>query len=311
MTASTTTRASLSRCFLASLGEPAISADDERALELRLKAALEHARAKHPEVQVPDDAFVRHLAARAGPKAPFATDLARLDVAGLYLACGCLQGDESAIRVFRERYGKDMRAKLHAARIDPRVVEDVAQTLEVRLFLGRTSGVPLLAQFSGHGKLHKWLHVSAIREALRAQSQVRREIPWHDVSSDDDVVVDGDPELGLMKRTYQQAFRECFRRAFASLSPKDRNVLRYYYEHRLSIDELGRLFDVHRATAARWVTSIRERLTDGIREELKATLRVSEDELESILRLARSQLEISLRSLEDASVVPDSGARPD
>ena len=52
---------------------------------------------------------------------------------------------------------------------------------------------------------------------------------------------------------------------------------------------------MHRATAARWIIRVRQRLIEDTRARLLALLRVGDDELESVLRLIRSELDISIQ----------------
>jgi RNA polymerase sigma-70 factor (ECF subfamily) len=64
-----------------------------------------------------------------------------------------------------------------------------------------------------------------------------------------------------------------------------------------SIDRIAAVHSVHRATAARWLERIRERLASGTRRLLQERLRVSRDELASLVRLIDSQLDLSLSTL--------------
>ena len=57
---------------------------------------------------------------------------------------------------------------------------------------------------------------------------------------------------------------------------------------------IGRAYDVHRATAARWVAAVRTELGDRIRSELAARLKIAEDEVDSIVRLVKSRVDVSL-----------------
>jgi RNA polymerase sigma-70 factor (ECF subfamily) len=65
--------------------------------------------------------------------------------------------------------------------------------------------------------------------------------------------------------------------------------------HQLSIDEIGRTYDVHRATAARWLTAVRDRLQDETRRRLRERLKVDDRELDSLFRVVESQLAVSFR----------------
>ena len=88
--------------------------------------------------------------------------------------------------------------------------------------------------------------------------------------------------------------------AVEQLSERDRSVLRCHLVERMSIDRIGEVYSVHRATAARWLASIRERLFERTRENLTARLEIGTSEYDSIMRLIQSQLHVSLGpKLED------------
>lgn len=63
---------------------------------------------------------------------------------------------------------------------------------------------------------------------------------------------------------------------------------------RLGIDEIAGIYRVHRATAARWLARIRERLYTGTRTELMQRLAVDPREFDSVMRLIRSRLDASI-----------------
>ncbi|HEU4614444.1 MAG TPA: sigma factor-like helix-turn-helix DNA-binding protein, partial [Kofleriaceae bacterium] len=82
--------------------------------------------------------------------------------------------------------------------------------------------------------------------------------------------------------------------AMTQLAPRERLLLRYHYIDAASIDRIGALLGVHRATAARWVAAAERAVIDKTHAALRARLRIPHEELESILRLIHSQLDISL-----------------
>ena len=83
----------------------------------------------------------------------------------------------------------------------------------------------------------------------------------------------------------------------ASLEPRARTILRYAFVDRLSVDALGSLYDVHRATAARWLRAAHEALGQRTRELLIERLGVTSEELASVLALIQSSLDVSLERL--------------
>jgi RNA polymerase sigma-70 factor (ECF subfamily) len=70
--------------------------------------------------------------------------------------------------------------------------------------------------------------------------------------------------------------------------------LRQHILDELTIDDLARLYRVHRATCARWLTDARLELGKGTRKRLIAALGVKSDELESLLRFLDSDIELSI-----------------
>jgi RNA polymerase sigma-70 factor (ECF subfamily) len=62
----------------------------------------------------------------------------------------------------------------------------------------------------------------------------------------------------------------------------------------LTIDDIGAIYRVHRATAARWLVGIRDKLVEQTRGRLAAKLGVDTEEAASIVRLVQSQLDVSV-----------------
>lgn len=103
-----------------------------------------------------------------------------------------------------------------------------------------------------------------------------------------------DPELAYMKATYRAAFKSAFQEALESLQSRERTLRKQQIVDGLGIDELGALYEVHRATAARWVAAAREKLLLRTWRAFIARVRITSDECESIMRMVRSQLDVSL-----------------
>ena len=100
--------------------------------------------------------------------------------------------------------------------------------------------------------------------------------------------------MKYFRRLYAEKFRAALARAFGELESKERNLLRYALLDHLTVDEMGKILGVHRATAARWVASAHEELAKRIKAALAEAVGVSKAECSSILRLVQSQVEISL-----------------
>src|SRR5207253_2170236 len=97
-----------------------------------------------------------------------------------------------------------------------------------------------------------------------------------------------------IKARYQSMFQSAIQSALVTLTTEQRNILRMHLAEGLSIDRIGALFQVHRATAARWLASCRQSILDETRRLLQERLQVNPTELDSLMALLRSNLQVSL-----------------
>ncbi len=262
-------------------------------LENALQDILETAQAAWPDVQVPAEAFCRHLAERLpNGTAPLAA-LGEVRGQELYLACGCALGLPQALAAFdRDWMPQVLRA---LARIDsnPAAVEEIQQQLRQKLFVSHQGKRAKIADYTGRGSLAAWLRAAAIRTALNQKAQRKPEIPIDDAGSDE-LPMTGDPELDFLRRRYQNDFKEAFHGALDSLSDRQINVLRLSVVDGLNIDKIGELFKTHRSTVARWLVQTRKQLLDETRNRLAVKLRLRPSEIESFMRLIRSEMNASI-----------------
>lgn len=269
-------------------GEGAPRADLEEALE----AAISRAAATWHEVTVEPVRFAVYLGERVAP-----AELERVRVEDLWAACACGDGDPRAMAAVEARYFRDVEGALGKMGLTRERMDEVKQGLRQVLFVGDAArgAPPRIVEYKGTGDLKAWMRVTAMRAALKLIRKEGRETPMSD-----DAVLEArssadDPELAYMKAAYRATFKEAFQEALDSLLPRERLLLKQQLVDGLSIDELGALNQVHRATAARWVAGAREKLLGRTRRTFMMRARISSDECESIMRLVRSQLDVSLQ----------------
>jgi RNA polymerase sigma-70 factor (ECF subfamily) len=258
-----------------------------------LAAHLDAGRAAWPDVVVDPERFADHIARRLAPDAG-ADALVGLRGADLYLARACADGDPVAIAAFEVRYFNEVdiaSARMRAARD---LAAEVKQWLRHTLFVGDDARAPAVADFAGRGDLRGWVRVTAVRELQRLLGKQKREVAVDDEGFLDALLPAHDPELSYVRERYRQELQEAVKVATAATSARDRALLRYSAFDGLSIDEIGALYGVHRATAARWLASAREGILQRTRAELARRLGMDTPEVDSIIRLVQSRLEVSL-----------------
>ena len=104
-------------------------------------------------------------------------------------------------------------------------------------------------------------------------------------------IADSAPEGKLDRARWLSCLEHGLAHALERLSPRERNVLRMHYGHALSIDAIGRVYGVHRATVARWLSTARESLRTGVADEPSHALaRLSRSELCGLAQAAVGHL---------------------
>lgn len=262
---------------------------DAPGLAEGLAAATRH----YPDVHVDLPAFARRL----GELVSAGGDLSKVNVADLYLAFACVQGDHAAIRTFSHVHLPRIREWVAHVDGSPAFADDVRQEVSRRLLVGH-EGPPQLGGYSGRGALGAFVRVFATRLALKMRRRKADRPDRHREEPDGGLPSpDLDPELALLRRKFAREFAEAFRTALAELGPDERNVLKLHYLDGLSIDEVGVAYRVSRATAARWLAKARGRVADETRRLVAERLGPSAPNGASLLALVQSQLDASLMKM--------------
>lgn len=284
------------------------------ALGEQLARLWESARAPHPGVEVPPDEYLRYVAARLAPASASASApasgsqpqdrLGELHAADLYLACACLGRDAEALRTFEKRCLFEARRALQRISGPLTTPEDVLQEVLVRLLVTDSAGcTPKLASYAGRGSLSAWIRIVATREALMLLRRTRR--PPLDELSEVLTEPGAAPELDYLKRRCRKEFQEALYASLKQLMPRDRNLLRHHLVHRLSIDDIGALYRINRATAARWLEKSRRALFTATRDRMMQQTQMPAAEFDSILRFIDSQLDASIVRLLQEQEIED------
>src|SRR5262249_9323185 len=102
------------------------------------------------------------------------------------------------------------------------------------------------------------------------------------------------PARKHLRAKYTAELKRAIHDAFAALEVRQRNLLRQHVLDELTIDDLARLYRVHRATCARWLADARAELGKSTRKRLIAALGLQLPEVESLLRFLDSDIELSI-----------------
>ena len=263
-------------------------------LDSELAALIARARDEAAGVELDPVAFVGYVAERVAFDAHGRPRLQSLHAGDLWIAFGCVTQDARALATFEARFAPEIKKALRRS-FEHTLAEDAELKMRDKLLLVAGDEAPRLAAYAGRGGLASWLRVVAARTAVDLM-RARQELP-SDPATIADVGAAVDPLLAQLKQRYREEFQVAFNEAAAQLTDRERTLLRYRFVDDLSIDEIGMLYRVHRATVARWIAATRESLFEVTRARLMAKLAITDSDVDSVLRLIDSQLDISIEAL--------------
>ncbi|MEO8185728.1 MAG: hypothetical protein ABI895_43540 [Deltaproteobacteria bacterium] len=266
--------------------------EPDPALEVALREYVQAARDRWPGFPIDEEDFVGYVAARAreGQLQP------NKHAPDLWLAYACSRALQGAAQAFEQAYGVVIDRVLAHRKASTDLAADARQIVLERLLVGDASkgALPKIANYRGIGPLHSWVATTAATTllTLRRSESRRREQPEEFAGVGLGARLD--PELDYLKLRYKTEVEEALIEALGQLTARDVTLLRLHLGERLTIDALGAMYSVNRATAARWLAAARAALVTKAKEALRTRLQLNEQECDSIVALVQSQLEVSI-----------------
>lgn len=256
-----------------------------------LCAFVEKGREAWPDIHLDPHDFIAFLG-RSLPESA-ADELASLHANDLWLVCGYARGVPRAIEHLETTKLAHVARALRRLGASEASVADILQDLRGML-IEMNLPVSNRKLYAGRGDLSSWLRVCAVRKLSQQRDAGRRELELEGT----DVIAAESPEchaeLALLLQSHKRQLTEAFQQALATMSNRERNVLRYYFVDGLTIDQIGALYRVHRSTMARWVNSAREALALQTRAFFQMRVSVSEAGFLRLLGLIESRIAVEL-----------------
>ena len=278
--------------FLSSVDEPLrVTFAEWNELGGALLGALSAAAEAWPGIACSAEDFARHVSMRVvcetgQPELPTCTG-------DLYLALGCLRGDDAAISHFEASILPQIDSVLKRFGVQAQDADDVRQELRERLLVGVGSNTPAIEGYMGSGALVHWVRAVASRQVLGRMRKNKPTINIEDVVLEDE----SDPQLAVLKERYRDEFKIALHAVVEELEARERTILRALIVDNRSVADIARLYRVHRVTASRWIAQIRRQLLLRTRTQLRQRLDLGPEELQSMIRMVESQMEMSLARL--------------
>lgn len=287
----------LAELFHRSVVPPVPHVPTDRALGASVSAALaliaQQGQSSWPQLQIPVEQFIIFLAQVLPPEARTPERLAALHARDLYLVCGFTLGHPAAQVILETEYMPRVHRALLQDGTPEAMIADIQQGLCRRLVEQRDPGVARQG-YSGRGELAGWLCTCAVHESRRQQQRARRELPLEQAPQALGPHGGQNPESELLTKQLKAACQDAFREAVATLTPRERNLLRYHSIASLSLEQIAVVYKVHRATAARWLAQAHERLREATRARFLQRVQVSPESLPDVMALIQSQISLQM-----------------
>ena len=211
--------------------------------------------------------------------------LKSLRLEDLALACACGEGIEAAWEYFVAHFRQELRDASRAilrssgSGNDSRA-EELADSLYVELYGLRSTEdgrrKSLFQYFHGRSKLSTWLRaVLAQRhvDLLRSDRGVISLEPATDGADGSSAFGIATVELAAPvdpdRATYLARIDRALSIAFATISPRERLLLAYYYVDQMTLAEIGKILGEHESTVSRQLERTRRSLREAVTEVLQ------------------------------------------
>ncbi len=233
--------------------------------------------------------------------------LQTLYVEDLALACGCMQGTESAWEYFIREFQSYLRAAAGAITKGSRAgtdAQELADSLFAELFGlvdGKRGERSLFRYFHGRSSLKTWLrtilaqrHIDCIRQSRRWESYEGEDGKEKKVLSGERIA---QPVLDPHRERYVRRFVAALECSLAGLERIDWQRLELYYSRQLTLAEIGKKLGEHESSVSRSLERIRRALRGSIEALLKAPPPLSEAEIVLCFQYAAEDSPIDFRTL--------------
>lgn len=216
----------------------------------------------------------------------------RQNASDIYLAAACRAGLPSAIEAFQRVLLPQIDGHIRRLGLPPHLNDELKQRLQVWMLTGPNARIDT---YNGTIPLASWLRVCAFRMGLDLIASERRAPRVaDDVELIHRLFQSSSVEAELQRAQLAPLFRQVLEESLASLSQRDKTLLRLQIMEGLSIDAIAPIYRVHRATVARWLVDIRRRVVNVVRQHLRSELRTNSSELTSMIELLRGDIQLSL-----------------
>jgi RNA polymerase sigma-70 factor (ECF subfamily) len=235
----------------------------------------------------------RSFGAFVAQRRPDGVAVDALAAGDLLLAHAALAGETSALARLEALLAQTVQKHLARREPDAAVRDEVAQRVRTRVLVAEPGRSPRLGEYRGQGPLAAWLRVVALREHAEVRRSGRYAPGAEPVP--DGLALEGVlPEALCDRARFVPLVEQALRQGLLALSERDRTLFRMHYVDGASLERVGVVYQVNKATVSRWLAAARQALLAQVLEQVRHQTGSTPEELQSVLRQIQSQLDLSL-----------------
>lgn len=240
--------------------------------------------------------------------------VATLNCGDLCLTIACAKGNDAAWEDFFRDYRSYLLGVARSVTRDAAAAEQLADSTFAELYGLRGSDGPRISKFSfysGRGSLKGWLRAVVSQLGIDQRRQNSRFVQTEEAEEMDRLAQSSrqeerpSVESAFIRQRYREATTESLKVALSQMESRDRLLLAYYYCDEMTLKEIGRIFEVHEATASRWVTKAQKNARKFIEKRLERHHRFGRNEVREAMEIAAHEVDLNVREYLTRSVTGD------
>jgi RNA polymerase sigma-70 factor (ECF subfamily) len=231
----------------------------------------------------------------------------------LCLALACAAGNELAWEDFMRDYRPFLQAIARQIGKTEQIAEDLVSQIWTDLYGLREVAGQRQSKFyfySGRGSLKGWLKTVVFQLFVERHRQSNRYVQPDEETGFERLAPTIVPEIKIQEHQYVVATQQALGVAFEKLDTKLKLLLSYYYYDQLTLKQIGALFQVHEATASRWLQRAQQDVRQLMEQCLKEQYHYNNVQIAECLQLAATGEAVSVASLLGRQNSEESGNSP-
>ncbi len=265
-------------------------------MEREILEAFERCQRRFPTVQLLLEAFQARVDAILSSELQLEREeeriaaFARIHHEDLFLAIACAQDDRVAWEHFADDYVPLLQHFAAQACGNPSEAEDLAQEITTKLLKEKKR----MAGYNGRGSLAGWLRVAVSHAAIDRFRRMNRYTSLESLQESGTEVAFTNPETAdqdeALDSRWGRVISKIAEERLRKLTARDRLLLCLYYLRGVTLQDIGRQFGIHEATASRRLDRLRRDIRKDIEKELRKKHRLRSSEIQSLWKLVSPRL---------------------